>query len=112
MIIASGYKDWTRDLEYVIYQHPAVRETAVVGVEDAYRGETVKAYVALKQGMAEITTPDDIILFCKDRLAAYKYPRQVEIVDEIPKTLTGKFLRRVLREREKNPKARNHEGQE
>jgi long-chain acyl-CoA synthetase len=101
MIIASGYKVWPRDVEDVIFQHPAVRETAVVGVEDAYRGETVKAFVALKQGMAETTTPDDIIRFCKDRLAAYKYPRQVEIVDEIPKTLTGKFLRRVLREKNK-----------
>jgi len=101
MIIASGYKVWPRDVEDVIFQHPAVRETAVVGVLDAYRGETVKAYVALKEGMAEKTTPEDIIQFCKERLAAYKYPRQVEIVDEIPKTVTGKFLRRALREKDK-----------
>ncbi len=59
-------------------------------------------YVAIKEGMEEITTPEDIIQFCKDRLAAYKYPRQVEIVDEIPKTPTGKFLRRVLRDKDKD----------
>jgi long-chain acyl-CoA synthetase len=101
MIIASGYKVWPRDVEDVIYQHPAVRETAVVGVPDSYRGETVKAYVALKKGMANSVGPDDIITFCKERLAAYKYPREVEIVSEIPKTLTGKILRRKLRQEEK-----------
>ena len=97
MIIASGYKVWPRDVEDVIYQHPAVRETAVIGIPDEYRGETVKAYVALKQGEEKSIAPEDIISFCKKRLAAYKYPREVEIVSEIPKTLTGKILRRILR---------------
>jgi len=101
MIIASGYKVWPRDVEDVIYQHPAVRETAVVGVPDPYRGETVKAYVALKEGEKNSIGPEDIIIFCKERLAAYKYPREVEIVSEIPKTLTGKILRRKLRKEEK-----------
>jgi long-chain acyl-CoA synthetase len=101
MIIASGYKVWPRDVEDVIYQHPAVRETAVVGVPDSYRGETVKAYVALKAGDENSVTPEDIISFCKERLAAYKYPREVEIVSEIPKTPTGKILRRVLRQKDK-----------
>jgi long-chain acyl-CoA synthetase len=101
MIIASGYKVWPRDVEDVIYQHPAVRETAVVGVPDSYRGETVKAYVALKKGEENSIGPQDIISFCKERLAAYKYPREVEIVSEIPKTLTGKILRRKLRKEEK-----------
>jgi len=101
MIIASGYKVWPRDVEDVIYQHPAVRETAVVGVPDSYRGETVKAYVALKEGEENSIGPEDIISFCKERLAAYKYPREVEIVSEIPKTLTGKILRRKLRKEEK-----------
>jgi long-chain acyl-CoA synthetase len=100
MIVASGYKVWPRDVEDVIYQHPAVRETAVVGVPDDYRGETVKAFVALKEGSEE-TAPEDIIEFCRARMAAYKYPRQVDIVPEIPKTLTGKFLRRTLREKGK-----------
>jgi long-chain acyl-CoA synthetase len=100
LIVASGYKVWPRDVEDVLYQHPAVKETAVVGVPDAYRGETVKAFVTLKAGMEEKVTPDEIIAFCKERMAAYKYPRQVAIVDEIPKTLTGKFLRRTLRDKE------------
>jgi long-chain acyl-CoA synthetase len=99
MIVASGYKVWPRDVEDVIYQHPGVKETAVVGVPDPYRGETVKAFVALKEGMESSVTPEEIISFCKSRMAAYKYPRQVEIVPEIPKTLTGKFLRRVLRDK-------------
>ena len=99
MIIASGFKVWPRDVEDVLYQHPAVREAAVVGVPDPYRGETVKAYVALKDGSEASVTPDEIISFCKGRMAAYKYPRQVEFVSEIPKTLTGKFLRRALREK-------------
>jgi len=97
MIVASGYKVWPRDVEDVIYQHPAVKETAVVGEADPYRGETVKAFVALKEEMAASVTPEEIISFCKARMAAYKYPRQVEFVAEIPKTLTGKFLRRELR---------------
>ncbi len=102
MIVASGYKVWPRDVEDVIYQHPAVKETAVVGVEDPYRGETVKAFVALKEGMENDVTPEEIISFCKTRMAAYKYPRKVEFVSEIPKTLTGKFLRRTLREKQKS----------
>jgi len=100
MIIASGFKVWPRDVEDVIYQHPAVREAAVVGIPDAYRGETVKAYVALKDGMEQEIVPEDLISFCKSRMAAYKYPRQVEFVPEIPKTLTGKFLRRALRDKD------------
>jgi long-chain acyl-CoA synthetase len=96
LIIASGYKVWPRDVEDVLYQHPAVREAAVVGVPDQYRGETVKAFVALKDELDSVTS-EEIIAFCKSRMAAYKYPRQVEFVSDIPKTLTGKFLRRALR---------------
>ncbi|GJD09578.1 Long-chain-fatty-acid--CoA ligase [Galdieria sulphuraria] len=95
MIIASGYKVYPREVEDVLYSHPSVREAAVVGVPDKYRGETVKAYVALKQG-SEVT-PSELIDFCKKKLAAYKYPRQIEIIDEIPKNASGKFLRRELR---------------
>ncbi len=95
MIVASGFKVWPRDVEDVLYQHPAVRECAVIGVPDPYRGETVKAFVALKAGQA--ASAEEIMAFCKERLAAYKYPRLVEFVGEIPKTATGKFLRRALR---------------
>jgi long-chain acyl-CoA synthetase len=97
LIIASGFKVWPRDVEDVIYQHPGVKEAAVIGVPDEYRGETVKAFVALKPGFEGRVTAEEIITFCKDRMAAYKYPRSVEFVSEIPKTLTGKFLRRALR---------------
>lgn len=95
MIVASGFKVWPREVEDVLYQHPAVREAAVVGEPDEYRGETVRAVVALKQGAA--ASAQELIEFCKQRMAAYKYPRQVDFVDELPKTATGKFLRRALR---------------
>lgn len=95
MINASGYKVWPREVEDVLAEHAAVRESAVVGVPDEKRGETVKAFVSLKAG-AE-TTPEELIAHCKERMAAYKYPRQVVIIDELPKTVTGKILRRELR---------------
>ncbi|MGW1465009.1 AMP-binding protein [Streptomyces sp. NPDC002308] len=95
MINASGFKVWPREVEDVLYTHPAVREAAVVGVPDAYRGETVRAYVSLRPG-AEVG-PDELGAYCKERLAAYKYPRQVEILPELPKTASGKILRRELR---------------
>jgi long-chain acyl-CoA synthetase len=97
-INAGGYKVWPREVEDVLYEHPSVREAAVVGVPDAYRGETVKAYVSFRTG-AEVAT-DELVDFCKQRMAAYKYPRQVEVLDELPKTVTGKLLRRELRARE------------
>jgi long-chain acyl-CoA synthetase len=96
MIVASGFKVWPREVEDVLYQHASVRECGVVGVPDPYRGETVKAFVSLKAGKS--AEPEELIAFCKERMAAYKYPRQVEIVDEIPKTVTGKVLRRELRD--------------
>jgi long-chain acyl-CoA synthetase len=96
LIIASGYKIWPREVEDVLYSHPAVREAAVVGVPDSYRGETVKAYVSLVPG-AEAGA-DELIDYCRERMAAYKYPRVVEIVDEMPKTASGKILRRALRD--------------
>ena len=97
MIIASGFKVWPREVEDVIYLHPSVREVAVVGVPDPYRGETVKAFVALKEGFEGKVTEEEIMAHCKERVAAYKYPRQVEFVKEVPKTATGKFLRRAFR---------------
>jgi long-chain acyl-CoA synthetase len=97
-INAGGYKVWPREVEDVLYEHDAVREAAVVGVPDAYRGETVKAFVSLRPGRT--ADEAELIAFCKERMAAYKYPRQVEFLDEIPKTVTGKLLRRELRARE------------
>jgi long-chain acyl-CoA synthetase len=97
MISAAGYKVWPRDVEDVLYSHEAVRQAAVVGVPDDYRGESVKAYVSLKPG-TQVTGPE-LVAYCKERLATYKTPRDVEILDELPATVTGKLLRRELRER-------------
>lgn len=95
VIIASGFKVWPREVEDVLYGHPDVREVAVVGVKDDYRGESVKAVVSLKAG-AQVT-PEQLIVFCKSRMAAYKYPRQIEIRDDLPKTTSGKIMRKELR---------------
>ena len=99
-INVGGYKVWPREVEDVLYEHEAVREAAVVGVPDEYRGETVKAFVSLRPGAS--ATEDELMAFCKARMAAYKYPRHVEFLDEIPKTVTGKLLRRELRAREQS----------
>jgi long-chain acyl-CoA synthetase len=97
MIIASGFKVWPREVEEVLYTHPAVREAAVFGVPDAYRGESVKAVISLKPGF--LTTPEEIKAFARAQMAAYKYPRSVEIIDDLPKTTSGKILRRLLQSR-------------
>jgi long-chain acyl-CoA synthetase len=95
MIVSSGYKVWPREVEDVLYTHVAVREAAVVGQPDAYRGETVKAFVSLRDGYT--VDAEALIAFCRERMAAYKYPRTIEFVDDIPKTATGKVMRRALR---------------
>lgn len=97
MINAAGYKVWPREVEDVLYAHPAVREAAVVGVPDEYRGETVKAYVSLLPGAT--ATPAELVGYCRANMAAYKYPRTIELVEDLPKTTTGKILRRELRGR-------------
>ena len=96
LINVSGFKVWPREVEDVLYQHPAVASACVVGVPDDYRGETVKAFVTLKRGHDD-STAEQFIEFCRERMAAYKYPRSVEIVDDIPRTATGKMLKRQLR---------------
>ena len=94
-INVGGYKVWPREVEDVLYEHPAVREAAVVGAPDDYRGETVTAFVSLREGRT--AEPAELVAFCRKRMAAYKYPRRVQILDEIPKTPSGKMLRRELR---------------
>jgi long-chain acyl-CoA synthetase len=101
MINVSGYKVWPREVEDYLYEHPAVREAAVVGAPDPYRGETVVAFVALREGATAGTA--DLFAFCRQRMAAYKRPRRIEVVNEVPKTATGKFLRRELRRRLVHP---------
>lgn len=97
LINVSGFKVWPRDVEDVLYQHPSVKEAAVIGVPDEYRGETVVAFVAVREDYKDKVTPAELISFCKSKMAAFKYPRKLEIIEEVPKTLTGKFLRRQLR---------------
>jgi long-chain acyl-CoA synthetase len=101
MIIASGFKVWPREVEDALYEHPAVEEAAVVGVPDSYRGETVHAYVTARPGSA--VTPAELQSHCRERLSAYKVPREVVLVQELPKTATGKILRRDVRERAGRP---------
>jgi long-chain acyl-CoA synthetase len=99
MIIAGGFNIYPRDVEDVLYQHPAVLEAAVVGVPDAYRGETVKAFVVLKPEMT--ATAEELIAFARQHLAAFKAPRLVEFRESLPKSLVGKILRRELLAEEK-----------
>ena len=99
MIIAGGFNIYPRDVEEVLYEHPKVKEAACYGVPDPYRGQTVKVAIVLKEG--ESATEDEITEFCRARLARYKVPKLIEFTDELPKSLIGKVLRRVLVEREK-----------
>jgi long-chain acyl-CoA synthetase len=99
MIIAGGYNIYPRDIEEVLYQHPKVKECVAAGVPDAYRGETVKVYIVLKEG--ETATEEEIIEYCRQNLAKYKVPRLVEFRKELPKTMVGKILRRALVEEER-----------
>ncbi|MCD2261303.1 AMP-binding protein [Dietzia aurantiaca] len=96
VINAAGYKIWPYEVEQVLSAHPAVEEVAVVDIADEYRGQSARAYVALRDG--EVATAAELIEYCRARMAAYKYPREVEIVDALPRTATGKILRRRLRE--------------
>lgn len=95
MIIVGGYNVYPREVEEVLYQHPAVVEAAVIGVADGEYGENVKAYVVVND---EKVTMNDIIRFCEDRLVKYKLPRHVEFSKELPKNATGKILRKELRQ--------------
>jgi len=103
MIDASGFKVLPREVEEVLLMHPKVREAVVAGVPDLYRGETVKAFVVLKPG--ESSTEEEIVEFCRLHLAAFKVPRKVDFRSELPKTMVGKYLRRVLVEEERAAKA-------
>jgi long-chain acyl-CoA synthetase len=104
IIIASGYNVVPREVEEVLFSHPKVQEAVVAGIPHPVRGETVKAYVVLKEGQK--ATSDELIAYCKEQLAAYKVPTAVEFRSELPKTMVGKFLRRVLVEEEKAKMAR------
>ncbi|EEG76874.1 AMP-dependent synthetase and ligase [Dethiobacter alkaliphilus AHT 1] len=99
MIISGGFNIYPREVEEVLYEHPKVQEAAVVGIPDSYRGETVKAYLVLREG--EEATEKEIRKYCEERLAKYKIPRTLEFRSELPKSTIGKVLKRVLIDEEK-----------
>ena len=98
MINASGFKVWPAEVESAMYEHPAIHEACVIGVADEQRGETVKAVVVLKEAQRGKVSAQDIIDWSRQRMAAYKAPRIVEIVDSLPKSGVGKILWRELQE--------------
>ncbi|MGE7980958.1 long-chain-fatty-acid--CoA ligase [Solibacillus sp. NPDC093137] len=103
MIIAGGFNIYPREVEEVLYEHEAIQECVVAGIPDPYRGETVKAYIVLKEG--KTVTEKELNEYCRKNLAAYKVPRIYEFRQELPKTAVGKILRRTLIEEEKQKMA-------
>src|SRR5512147_2702469 len=102
MIIAGGFNIYPREIDEVLFQYSTIQEAVSVGISDKYRGETVKAYIVLKPGQK--ATEEEIIAFCKGKLAAYKVPKMIEFRDSLPKSAVGKVLRKVLREEEEKKK--------
>ena len=98
MVIVSGYNVYPDEVDGVLITHPAVLESATIGVPDPKRGELVKAFVVLRPGT--VATAEEITAYCRENLAAYKVPRAIEFMDELPKSPILKILRRELRARE------------
>ena len=96
MIIVRGLNVYPREVEEVLYQNPKVAEASVIGIKDKLKGEVPRAFVALKEG--EKITAEELIRSLRERLAGYKVPRSIEFRDSLPKTSTGKILKRALRE--------------
>jgi acyl-CoA synthetase (AMP-forming)/AMP-acid ligase II len=97
MIISGGENIYPREVEEVLYQHPSVREAAIIGIPDPYWVEKVHAVIALKPG--EDVTAEEIVNFCKSKIARYKAPKSVEFVDALPKNASGKILKREIRKK-------------
>ena len=95
MIIAGGFNIYPREIDEVLYEHPKILDAVTVGIPDPYRGESVKVFVVPKPG--ESLTEEEVIRFCKAKLAAYKVPKAVELRESLPKTAVGKVLRKELR---------------
>ncbi|MEG2050123.1 MAG: long-chain fatty acid--CoA ligase, partial [Comamonas sp.] len=100
MINASGFKVWPAEVEALMFSHPAIQEACVIAAKDAYRGETVKAVVVLRQAFKGQVSEEDIIQWCREHMAVYKMPRIVQFVDALPKSGSGKVMWRQLQERE------------
>ena len=105
MIIAGGFNIYPKDIDQILAEHPKVAEAVAVGIPDRYRGETVKAFVVLKPG--ETATEEEILNFCRQNLAKYKVPTRVEFRDGLPKSSSGKILRRILRQQETGEVTKN-----
>jgi long-chain acyl-CoA synthetase len=101
LIKCSGYSVFPSEVEDLLYRHPAVKEVAVIGTIDPYRGETPKAFVVLKSEYKGKVKEEEIIEWSKENMAAYKRPRIVEFREELPKSAAGKILRRILKEEDK-----------
>jgi fatty-acyl-CoA synthase len=100
MINAAGFKVWPAEVEALMFRHPAIQEACVISARDAYRGETVKAIVVLRQDARGTLSESDIVDWCRDNMAAYKYPRIVQFTDVLPKSGSGKVMWRSLQEAE------------
>ena len=98
MIISSGFNVFPTEVDNVIFSHPKVMDAMCIGIPDDYRGESLKAFVVLKPG--ETGEADEILAWCRERLAPYKIPKEVEFRDSVPRSPVGKALRRILREEE------------
>jgi long-chain acyl-CoA synthetase len=96
MIIASGFNIFPNEIDDILFSHPKILEACTIGVEDDYRGETVKAYVVVRPG--ETLTEQEIVDFCKERLTAYKVPKKISFIEAIPKSAVGKILRRGMKD--------------
>jgi fatty-acyl-CoA synthase len=102
MINVSGFKVWPAEVEAMMYEHPAIRECCVISSPDSYRGETVKALVAVHQAARSTISPDDILSWSRDRMASYKVPRSVVLVDSLPRSESNKVSWRLLQDAEWN----------
>ena len=107
MINASGFKVWPAEVEALLHRHPAIKETCVIAIRDPYRGESVKALVVLKDAQRGLVSADDIIAWSREHMAVYKYPRVVDLVDDLPRTATGKVLWRKAQAAQDEIDARN-----
>jgi long-chain acyl-CoA synthetase len=106
MVIVAGYNVYPREIDDVLLEHPKVLEAVAVGVADASRGECVKAYLVRKPG--ESMTKAEVLAWCRSKLASYKVPRHVEFREDLPKTIVGKVLRRILRAEEDEIQSQEH----
>jgi long-chain acyl-CoA synthetase len=104
MIISGGFNVYPRDIEEVFFEHPKVQEASAIGIPHSTRGESAKVFVVLKEG--ETATEEEMITFCQEKLAKFKWPTQVEFRSELPKTNVGKVLKKELRQQEQQKDSR------